>query len=401
MKTIAQIPAWMLLSLFVLSPTTESMYSAALPNLTKYFGITASSAQLTSTLYFLGFATGILSLGRISDLWGRRLVVLFGITLYIVSSVASIFAINVEMLMCTRFFQAFGASVGSVVAQAMARDSYQGAQLSYVYTSIAVWLAFLPSLGTSIGGYVVEYGGWKYIFLFLSLLYSAILLVYYRLLPETNPYIAYSQNNSYLQVINTVLRDKSVLAHAFIIGAFNGMNFGFLIEAPFILIDNVGISPSLYGKLVILLGLSSAFGGVLGGYLIKEKHVDERKIMKRGLACSLIGCSMLVLTSYWVLQNTLSKGIIVAMVFMPMMLHMVGHNLLIPITLRYALEDYAKVTGTAGSIFGTLYYLILAVITVIISKLHNSTSVNFAVLFWLLSFGSAICVYLIQYWSRK
>lgn len=400
MKIIGRIPAWMLLSLFVLSPTTESMYSSALPNLSKYFHISANTAQLTSTLYFLGFAFGILSLGRLSDVWGRRSVVLFGITLYVVSSVASIFAVNVEMLMCSRFLQAFGASVGSVIGQAMARDSYQGSELSYVYTSIAAWLAFLPSVGSSIGGYIVEYSGWKYIFLFLSILYSIMLLIYYKLLPETNPYISSAKNHQYLEVIKVVISDKSVLAYAFIIGAFNGMMFGFLIEAPFILIDKVGISPSLYGKLTILLALSSVFGSVLGSYLIKKKHVNDKKIMKLGLVGSLIGCSMLVLTTYGIAENGLSKNLIVAMIFIPMMIHMVGHNLLIPITLRYALEDYAKVTGSAGSIFGTLYYLLLAIITVIISKLHSYTSINFAVLFWLLSFCSAIAVYLIQFWSR-
>lgn len=39
------------------------------------------------------------------------------------------------MLMIARFVQAFGVSVGSVIGQAMARDSYQGSELSYVYAS--------------------------------------------------------------------------------------------------------------------------------------------------------------------------------------------------------------------------------------------------------------------------
>ncbi|CEO17908.1 multidrug resistance protein D [Rickettsia monacensis] len=57
------------------------------------------------------------------------------------------------MLMIARFVQAFGVSVGSVIGQAMARDSYQGSELSYVYASLSPWLLFIPFLGSSIGGY--------------------------------------------------------------------------------------------------------------------------------------------------------------------------------------------------------------------------------------------------------
>ncbi len=64
MKIIAKIPAWMLLCLFILSPTTETIYTSGLPSLTKYCGIDGGLTQITSTLYFLWFALGILSLGR-------------------------------------------------------------------------------------------------------------------------------------------------------------------------------------------------------------------------------------------------------------------------------------------------------------------------------------------------
>lgn len=50
--------------IFILSPTTETIYTSGLPSLTKYFGIDGGLTQITSTLYFLWFALGVLSLGR-------------------------------------------------------------------------------------------------------------------------------------------------------------------------------------------------------------------------------------------------------------------------------------------------------------------------------------------------
>ncbi len=105
----------MLLCLSILSPTTETIYTSGLPSLTKYFGIDGGITQITSTLYFLGFALGILSLGRLLDIYGRKPIALLGLFIYVVSSIISIFAVNIEMLMIARFVQAFGVSVGSVI----------------------------------------------------------------------------------------------------------------------------------------------------------------------------------------------------------------------------------------------------------------------------------------------
>ncbi len=90
------------------------------------------------------------------------------------------------------------------------------------------------------------------------------------------------------------------------------------------------------------------------------------------------------------------------MIFAPMMIHMVGHNLLIPMTLRYALEDYAKVTGiVAGSIFGAIYYVVIAAVTYLVSKIHGETISNFALLCFVLSISSAISFYCIWVLYKK
>mgnify|MGYP002712303547 CR=1 FL=1 len=401
MKIIAKIPALMLLCLFTLSPITETIYTSGLPSITEYFNTDGSTTQVTSSLYYLGFALGILTLGRLSDIYGRRPVVLFGLYIYAISSIISIFAPSIETLMLARFVQAFGVSVGSVIGQAMARDSYQGSELSYVYASLSPWLLFIPSLGSSIGGYIIEYSSWHYTFVFLSLTGTVLLTLYYKILPETNPYINFSQTSKYFEVLKVVIRDKSLWLYAFIIGAFNGIYYGFYIEAPFIFIDKMKVAPSFYGKLAFLLSFAGIFGGFLGGYLIKKRHVHDQKVMILGLVFSVIGCSLLAIDAIILQDKEVGQNIAVIMIFVPIMLHMVGHNLLIPMTLRYALEDYAKVTGTAGSVFGAIYYVLIAAVTFLVSKLHSDTIGNFALLFLVLSVSSAAAFYYILILHKK
>lgn len=99
--------------------------------------------------------------------------------------------------------------------------------------------------------------------------------------------------------------------------------------------------------------------------------------MGLGFIFSLCGCILFAVNAFILEVMSTSHNLAIAMIFAPMMIHMVGHNLLIPMTLRYALEGYAKVTGTVGSIFGAIYYVVIAAVTYLVSKIHGTIS-NFA-----------------------
>lgn len=397
MKIIGKVPIWILLCLTPLSQSTEALYTCALPSISKHFNVTGGIAQSTSTAYFIGFALGIFILGRWSDIFGRRIIVLSGMGIYAISSIMIAFSNNIWLLIALRFCQAFGASVGSVVAQAMTRDSYQGWQLAYVYSSVSIGIVLFPSISSIIGGYVVEYYGVKYVFLLLSVVSTTFLILYLKYLPETNSYIGVAYKHRYLTVFKIIITDKIVLLHAFIVGAYTGMMYGFYIEAPFIFIDKTGLTPSDYGKLGFCLTSSGLIGSFINSRLLKAR-IKSSKIVTIGLALSLIACLSLNFSSLVALNNT-NQTLLIFMIFIPMMLQMLSHTIVLPIMLRYALEDYYKITGTAGSIFGCVYYSIVVLIVFAISKFHSSeTIMNFTLLFFALSSSSCIAFYLIQKW---
>lgn len=395
MKVVGKVQIWSLVCLFSLSQSTEAIYTTALPSIAQYFNITENLAQLSSAVYFVGFAMGIFCLGRVSDVFGRRPVVIFGILLYSVSSLILSLNQSVFLLIFLRFVQAFGASVGSVIAQAMARDSYQGAELSSVYATVSIFSMCTPSASSVIGGYMVEYTQWNYIFVLLMFVSLFLCTLYYLYLPETNPYIGVSQKNPYFRVLKVVLCDKTVLLYSFIVGVYTGMIFGLYIEAPFVFIDKLEMLPSTYGKLGFLLTIASLVGSIISRYLLKI-GISTQKIIIFGLILSLVGCCLLNLSLFIPLKPEYKVWIIIV-VFIPLMIQMISHSFVMPMALRYALEDYYKVTGTAGSIFGSLYYAVVAIIVFTVSKLHASSSIaKFTLLFLMLSVSSIIAFYLIQ-----
>ncbi len=398
MKIVGRIPPILIYFLVSLSTLTETIYSAALPDIAKNLHTDGGIAQLSTTAYYCGFAIGIFTLGRISDIFGRRPVVLFGISFYTIAALMISYSPNIETFIILRFLQAYGASVGSVVGQAMTRDSYRDWELSYMYASVAMVMAVVPSIGSAIGGYIVEYSGWKAVFRFLTILSSSLLLIYIKFLPETNAYIGVARNNRFFSVLKIAIKDKILLSYAFMVGAFNGICFGFYIQAPFIFIENLKMSPSNYGQLFLFLSGANLIGSIISRRLIK-KFVNTFKVKIIGLIFSSIGCVLLLVSSL-IINDESTTDTVSLLIFVPMTIHLMGHSLFVPMLLRHALEDYYKVTGSAGAIFGSLYYLITALVSFIISSLHSNDINNFAALFIILLSICLILFYLTTQWRK-
>jgi hypothetical protein len=258
-------------------------------------------------------------------------------------------------------------------------------------------MAVVPSVGSTIGGYIVEYSNWPTVFRFLTLLSGCLLIIYAIFLPETNAYTGVARSHRFFTVLKVAIKDKVLLGYSFIVGAYNGICFGFYIQAPFIFIENLKMTPSSYGKLFLILSAANLIGSLAGRYLIK-RFVSTFKIKVVGIIFSIAGCLMLLIGAFLIDEKS-SIMFVSLMIFTPMMIHLVGHSFLIPMLLRHALEDYVKVTGTAGSIFGSLYYLMTAFWTFLISSFHSDTINNFAYLFVTLEIATTVLFYFTIKWK--
>lgn len=399
MRIVGRIPPILIYFLVSLSTLTETIYSAALPEIAHSLHTCGGIAQLSTTAYYCGFAIGIFTLGRVSDVFGRKPVVLFGISFYSFVALLISYSTNIETFIILRFLQAYGASVGSVAGQAMTRDSYRGWELSYMYASVAIVMTVVPSLGSAIGCYIIEYSNWQAIFRFLTVLSTGLLLIYIKFLPETNAYIGIARNNKFYSVLKVAVKDKVLLSYSFMVGSFNGICFGFYIQAPFILIENLRMSPSHYGRLFLCLSGATLLGSVISRRLIRGL-INPLTVQIIGLVLSVIGCVLLLFSSF-VIDDSFTVNTVSVLIFIPMAIHLMGHSLLVPMLLSHALEDYYKVTGSAGAIFGFLYYIITALVSFIVSSLHSNTINNFAILFAIVLFICLILFYMTLEWRKK
>ncbi|MCK5622782.1 MAG: MFS transporter, partial [Alphaproteobacteria bacterium] len=105
-----------------LGPMSTDFYLPSLPSLVDYFATDVASVQLTLSVFLAGFAVGQLFYGPLSDRFGRRPVMLAGVAIFTLASVACMLATSIEMLIAARLVQAIGACAGPVLARAVVRD---------------------------------------------------------------------------------------------------------------------------------------------------------------------------------------------------------------------------------------------------------------------------------------
>ncbi len=220
--------------------------------------------------------------------------------------------------------------------------------------------------------------------------------MYILFLPETNAYIGASRSGKFKEVLASMLKDKKVLGFALTIGIYHGIYTGFLIQAPFIFMNRLGMSAGSYGKIFFALSFVMIGCTFFNRFLIK-KHVKKIKIQIIGYVLSIIGCSSLFISSYF-LSNNQNILYNISFIFGSMSIHFLGHAMIMPSILAEALKDYNKVNGSAGSIFGFMYYIASAMVSFMISMFHSDKIDNFSNIFALLL---SLCLLVFFYNNRK
>ncbi len=253
--------AALLTALVAIAPISTDMYLPAMPALGAYFNTTTAQIQLTLSVYLVGFACAQLILGPMSDRFGRRPVLIGGISVFALSSVACAFADSITLLIGARFVQAIGACAGAAVGRAVVRDIHATKDAARLLAHMGTAMATAPLIAPLIGGQLTTHFGWQANFGVLAAIGVLMFGLTIFLLPETirntNP-LALSprrMGTSYLALLNNCEFQSFALANAF---SFAGL-FAFISGSSFVLITRFGLSPQTFGF---------AFGVVVLGYML-------------------------------------------------------------------------------------------------------------------------------------
>ncbi|MGL4541302.1 MAG: multidrug effflux MFS transporter, partial [Polymorphobacter sp.] len=234
------------------------LYLPAMPAIAAAYGVDSGRVQNTMAAFFIGMAAGQLIYGPLSDRIGRRPLLLFGSLLYIAASVLCALAPSIDWLVFGRFVQALGACSGAVLARAIVRDRFDHQDSARIFSMLMLVLGIAPILAPTLGGFLVDWVGWRGVFGVLALFGVGALLAVVLGVPESR-----SAATAALARGEPALRSYAALigrrrfAGYMLTGAFNGATlFTYIANAPDLLIEQLGFSVRAFGWLFAALAVA-------------------------------------------------------------------------------------------------------------------------------------------------
>ncbi len=338
-----------------IGPLALNMYLPSMPGLVAYFNTSPGMVQLTLSLYLVAIAISQLIYGPLSDRFGRRFMMLVGISIFITGSFICIWATTIETLIIARLAQAFGASAGIILSRAIVRDLHDAESTASVLGYVTMAWVVLPMIAPSLGGFLEVRWGWRSIFWFLTFLGFVSLLLSWAKLPETNQNLNMPSSNRrpYLEIIKIPIFRRATI----LLTGSSLVFFSFIGGAPYIMINVLGQSPLEYGMWFVLTATGYMLGNFTSARLAKKLGI-ERMILIGTTSSAIGGTAMLAIT----LSGYLSPF----WLFACMSMATFGNGTTIPSGTAMALSADSKHIGAATGLAGFAQISIGALITQIL-----------------------------------
>ncbi|MBL3284773.1 MFS transporter [Rickettsiales endosymbiont of Paramecium tredecaurelia] len=386
-RSPTELKEWMICYLVSVAPVSNIIYNIALPQIAESFEQSLVAAQKGNTVYFIGFTLGIIILSPISDKYGRRTVVLFGVLLYCISIPLAIYAANFHTFLLARFILAVGASVGSSITQTIVRETYEEKDLIRAYAQTALYITLTPAIFAIFTGYMIEYLNWHSLFLIVFFISFVILILFLFKLPETNlkdviehqeickQHVEQSMESgvyqkffakcwAFFKLYKGIIFNLEIIRNSLFIGVMSGILFSINIVTPILLNYYTDWNTSVVGYILFFLTIAHGFGN----FTIKKtrKTIVEFKIITSSLACMFAVMALISAAIMYGNHNIWFYILATA-------LHFYLHGALMPILIKNANPSKSKTKkATVASVVSGLYYAIASLIVFFASKLQSN-----------------------------
>jgi DHA1 family bicyclomycin/chloramphenicol resistance-like MFS transporter len=333
----------------------------ALPATARALGMSIGTAQLTITLYLIGLAIGQLLYGPVSDRFGRRPVLLVGLSLFTAASIVTALAPNATVLIAARILQSIGGCAGLVLGRAAVRDGATADKAAGQLALLTLVMAMVPAIAPAIGGAITAYIDWRASYVLLALFGATTLAACALLMPETFTPKEGASGRSILIAYARLLRSRRFLGYA-VGGACSTTAFyGFMSASPFIFEAQLHQPAQRIGLYYLLL-----MGGVAAGSFGANRvagRLPVRTALRIANAVGIVGAALFALADA---GGFLSVATVVA----PVCLFMIGAGMASPFALAGSVSVNPQAIGAASGMYGFVQMGYGMLCTVVVETWH-------------------------------
>lgn len=382
MATHRFLPGWIILmgALTAIGPLSIDMYLPAFPAIGREFAA-GNQVELSLASFFTGLAIGQLFYGPVSDRYGRKPPLYFGLSLFLVASVGAAFSQGIGELIGWRFVQGLGGCAGMVISRAVVRDRCSPQEAARAFSLLMLVMGLAPILAPLLGGMIVTVSGWRTIFILLALFAGGCLTAVWYLLRESHT-VAGNQPLEVRKVLQDylqILKDREFMRYTLCSSlAFTGM-FAYIAGSPHVLMQLHHIPPQHYGW---VFG-SNAVGLIAASQLNARllRHRDMHWLLRRGvISVALTGTGLAGMAGLgWLPLPVLLAGLFIFIASL---------GFISPNASAAALTHQGRRAGTASALMGALQFLLATLAGASMSLWHDGSALPLAVVMGLCGAGA-------------
>ena len=347
------------------------LYLAALPRMGADLAADPSAVQWTLSSFFIGLALGQLLYGPVSDRFGRRPPLFFGLAVFIAASIGCALAPNIETLIVLRFLQALGASASATMARAIIGDLFELKEGARFMSQLMLVQGLAPIFAPYLGGWIVVSAGWRAVFYALTLFAVAVGAAAYLRLPETRSREAAKklQHETTITSYTAVLGNGPLIRASFVGALSSTALFTYLTYAPHLLITTYHVPTEQFG---LYLGANAI--GIVGGAQINrallarfQPHeiLDRSTFLIFAMALLLLAAACFPVFGLWT-------------ILVPLFGLVSTFPLVAPNAMALALWSDRQRPGAVAAVSGSISFIAGAVASAAAGALYNGTAVPMA-----------------------
>lgn len=360
------------------------IYLPAFEVMAHYFKVPLVRIETTVTVFLFGMAFGQLFIGPLSDIWGRRMPLRIGLTIYIFCSLCCILTSSFTLFLVVRFVQGLAGSACQVISRALVNDLYGDRKAAHVFTLLQIIVGISPILAPITGGMLADAETWKYLFLIMALISATGLIGCLTILPagkaaqENKKLNLTAIRNAYIYCIKTT----AFINYALLRAISNSAAFAFVTGSPFVLMQIYGLSKKQFGFVFSFFAVGIICTGILNTRLLT--CYGAVRITRFAILVQVITGFVVMMMLYT--GASLLSILIFTFVFVSML------GFILPNATALYLVAVSTYSGAGSALVGSMSYLSAFLITSLLSLLHNNTAYPMFIVMWVCVILAFLCL---------
>ncbi len=369
------------------------IFAPSLPSIAQFFHQTPNYTQLTISLFLASFSLSQLCYGPVSDYFGRKPPLIFGVCVFIVGSVIGISATSFTWLCIGRIVQGIGVGAGLSLTRVILRDCYRGTTLAVKTARIAIFVSMTPAVAPVIGGVLQQRFGFHSIFIFMlgyGLLLLLLLIFFFQ---ETNQY-----KDKNLTLHNTLIQYGRLLKNGFFMRYVIIAGFAFsaiILYAnimPFIIQNQLKLSATANGVILLIAALGISIGSFISSHAVRQ--IGPERLINFGLIIFTVNGLLMVITNYY-FGTTLVC--IVPLIFLITM----ACGFIFPNAIALCFSEINCNIGVAGAIYGSTQIFISMIINFLLNMITQQDQSLLGIFYLVIGLAGLTLYHWSRFYSKK